>query len=137
MTSPYLGLDIGLRHTGIALSESGLVAQPLEVVEADGPHQQALVRRVVDLVREHEIATLVMGIPYTSEGGVTAQAEKTEAVIDQIEAALHAAGLRPEIVRANEIGTSQDGKRLYPGISDHLAAATLILQEYLDGIGAA
>lgn len=132
MTGPYLGLDLGLRHTGVALSESGMIARPLEVVETEGPHQHALYRRVVELVREHEVGTLVLGVPYTSAGAPTAQSERTEALIAQLQAELEKAGLAPELVIANEIGSSQDGAQRYPGLDDHQAAATLILQEYLD-----
>lgn len=127
-----MGLDIGLKRTGIAISESGLVARPLEIVENNYPHLHQLYQRIVQLVREYDIATLVIGIPYTSSGDPTAQSERAGLISDTIAEELLKADLHPEIVPSNEIGTTQDGEQLYPGLENDLAAATLILQEYLD-----
>lgn len=132
MSSPYLGLDIGLHHTGTALSESGLVARPLEVIESKPPHQHALFKRIGELVREHDVRTLVIGMPYTADGDPTDQSEKTAKLVEQIREELGQQGFEPDIVLANEIGSSQDGQHQYPGLDDHLSAATLILQDYLD-----
>jgi len=132
--APYLGLDIGLKRTGIAISESGLVARPLEIIENAYPHLHHLYQRVIELVKEYDVQTLVIGIPYTSDGDPTAQSERANTISDHIGEELTKAGLSPEIVPANEIGTTQDGEHLYPGLANDLAAATLILQEYLDSL---
>lgn len=132
MSSPYLGIDIGLKRTGLAISESGLIARPLEIVETDYPHLQRIPVRITELVKEYAVQTLVVGMPYTSEGEPTSQSLKAQEILTKITDALTKESLHPTIVSANEIGSTQDGNQLYPGLADDLAAATLILQEYLD-----
>ncbi len=132
MTPPYLGLDIGLARTGVALSESGVLAQPLTVLEAKPPHMTGVVQEILKLIAEYEARTLVIGVPYSEDESSTSQALKVEQIISQIEAAIKEHGLEVEIVRSNEYHSTQDASVLYPHVASDAAAAALILQDQLD-----
>jgi putative Holliday junction resolvase len=71
-----LGLDVGEKRIGVALSEGGVLARPLTVIERR--------RRVDDfaaigeLVRMHAVERVVVGLPTTTEGGIGAQARRVK-----------------------------------------------------------
>jgi len=132
MNSPLLGLDVGLKRTGVALSESGIIVQPLLVLEAKPPHLTNVVREVVKLVQEYEIKTLVVGMPNTSDDGTTAQALKVESIISQLEDALGRLPKPPLLEKVNEFGSSIDARELYPNDPIDSASAAIILQTYID-----
>jgi RNase H-fold protein (predicted Holliday junction resolvase) len=132
MSSPYLALDLGFSRTGVALSESGIVAQPLGVITVTPPHRAELLGKVCGYVAEYAIQTLVLGIPLTRDDEDTEQSTRIQAVIDELESALHEKGLHPEMVLVNEFGSTREAAHKHPNLDDNAAAATLILQAYLD-----
>src|ERR1044072_2683819 len=137
MNKPLLALDIGLKRTGVALSESGLIAQPLGVIEWQLPHAQNLIKPILEYIREYDIRTLVIGIPFTQDEQLTTQALKTEHIVSQLEEELKKEKLAVEIARVNEFSSTQDGLAAYPGTDKDAAAATLLLQDYLEQHGGA
>ena len=82
-----LALDYGAARTGVAVSDAtGLLARPLTVVErAASPTG---VTRVRDLVDEHEVELVVVGLPLTLRGEHGRQAGETEAFVSSLRAAL-------------------------------------------------
>lgn len=134
---PYVGLDLGLRQVGVALSESGLLAQPLETIGWQPPHTHQLMQSLVSLCAKHQVATVVAGIPLGEDDEVTGQAVKTGQLLDDLSAALAAAGLAVEIVRVNEFHSTQDAIARFPGVDKDAAAAAVILQDYLEQQGVA
>lgn len=137
MNSPILALDIGLRRTGVALSESGFLAAPLGVIEWQPPHSQALIEAIIEHLRRYEIKTLVIGVPLNEEEEPTEQAARTLAILAQIEEAIKTAALPVTVVPLNEYGSTVDGKTYFPDADKDSAAAALILQEYLEQQGVA
>ncbi len=137
MSSPYLALDIGLRHTGVALSESGRIAQPLTTVTWTPPHANPMLEAVVKLCKEYEIATILVGIPWEEDGTATAQSLRTEGLLSRLETLLTASNLTPVIIKANEYLTTQDALQRFPGTDKDAAAAAVLLQDYLDENGLA
>ena len=66
-----LGLDFGLRRVGGAISDPGrTIASPLEVYERRDARQDA--RHYRELVREHEVDRIVVGLPVHTTGRVGA-----------------------------------------------------------------
>jgi len=132
--SPLLGLDIGLHRTGVAFSETGVFAEPLTVLQSNPPHAHTVLPKIVTVVKEHHIQTLVIGLPHTEDNVDTIQAQKVERLIQQLEALLQKEGLIIPIVRINEYHTTKDAAHAYPGKPNDSAAAALILQYYLDHV---
>ena len=135
MNSPLLALDIGLKRTGVALSESGLLAQPLGVIEWQLPHAHTLINEVIDHLKKYDIRTLIVGMPYGEDEEPTSQALKTDHIITQIEEKIAAERLAVEVTRVNEFGSTQDGTVLFPNTDKDAAAAALLLQDYIEQHG--
>jgi putative Holliday junction resolvase len=72
-----LALDFGSARTGVAISDpTGTVARPVEVVER--ATTDAGLARIVELVREHGVERVVVGLPLTLSGEHGEQAAATE-----------------------------------------------------------
>jgi putative Holliday junction resolvase len=77
-----LALDYGRARTGVAVSDpSGTIARPVGVVEG------ADVGRILELIAEHCVERVVVGMPLTLAGMRGEQARETETFIDRLAAA--------------------------------------------------
>lgn len=130
----YLGLDIGDRWIGVALSDpQGVLASPLAVIARKNDPQA--VDDIKGLVRQHQVALIVAGLPRLMNGTLGQQAVKVQDFV---------AGLTGHIgvpieFRDERLTTAM-AKRLKRDtkvkknkkIRSDSAAAALILQGYLD-----
>ncbi|MFL5952316.1 MAG: Holliday junction resolvase RuvX [Gaiellaceae bacterium] len=74
-----LALDFGRARTGVAVSDpTGTIARPLEVVLG------ADVARILELIDEHGVERVVVGLPLTLRGERGEQARETEAFIQTL-----------------------------------------------------
>jgi putative holliday junction resolvase len=82
-----LALDYGSARTGVAVSDpTGTVARPVGVVErADG---EAGLARIGELVDQHEVERVVVGLPLTMRGEHGEQAAATEEFVLRLRDAL-------------------------------------------------
>ena len=75
----YLGLDVGNRRIGVAVSdELGLTAQPVLTLERRHNQREDL-RSLARLARRFAVAGIVVGNPVHLSGDVSPQAAKTQA----------------------------------------------------------
>lgn len=73
-----LGLDIGERRIGVALSDpGGLIARPLTLVQRR--NQNEIYQTLLGLIREHGVERIVIGLPRTLRGELGPQAERVRA----------------------------------------------------------
>jgi putative transcription antitermination factor YqgF len=126
---PFLGLDIGLKRTGVALSEAGLIAEPLTTISWTPPHTHSLIDALLELIARHEIVTVVAGLPLYEDGGITEQSEKTAAILTKLQESLPSGTF---LITVNEYSSTHDAQVRFPGVDIDSAAATVILQNYLD-----
>ena len=78
-----LALDYGSARCGVALSDpTGTIATPLEPIARVAT--RAGLGRVAALVREREIALIVLGLPLSLAGADTAQTEETRAFAQRL-----------------------------------------------------
>jgi putative Holliday junction resolvase len=62
-----LGVDLGTRRIGLALSDAGrLISSPLETLRMES--ESALVGRLIRLCREKDVTTVVIGLPVSADG---------------------------------------------------------------------
>ena len=116
-----LGLDVGDRRTGIAVSdELGLTARALETVET-AALSEALAKRQA----EFGVGTIVVGRPRSLDGSLGRQAERIDAVVERLKLAAPA-----EYVYEDETGTTKAAEAQADG-SD-AEAARVMLQGYLN-----
>jgi len=117
-----LALDYGRARTGVAVSDpTGTIARPVGVVEG------ADLARIVELIREHEVERVVVGLPLTLRGEVGEQARETQSFIDRLASA---SGV--EVVPFDERFTTNLAEQMASASADEDArAAAHLLSSYL------
>jgi putative Holliday junction resolvase len=132
-----LALDLGARRIGVAVSDPlGITAQGLETIQRSNSHtdMEALQR----LVRQYEVAMILVGQPLNMSGTAGTQAQKAEAFAGQLQRRLST-----KVVLWDERLTTAEAQRVLKssGVSlekrkqavDRLSAV-LLLQSYLDRV---
>jgi putative Holliday junction resolvase len=132
----YLGLDIGNRRIGVAVSdELGLTAQPVMTLERTHNRRDDL-RRLARLCRKFSVVGIVVGNPVHLSGDVSPQAEKNQAFAAELG---EMAGL-PIHLWDERLTTREAHQILYEAgharqehrkVVDQVAA-TLILRSYME-----
>lgn len=80
----YLGLDVGNRRVGVAVSdELGLTAQPVLTLERKSNPREDL-RSLARLARRFGVAGIVVGLPLHLSGEESPQAKKTRAFAEEL-----------------------------------------------------
>ncbi|MFO7997333.1 MAG: Holliday junction resolvase RuvX [Dehalococcoidia bacterium] len=78
-----LGLDIGDKRTGVAISDpQEMLATPLTVLDMED--QDALVDMILKLVEQYEADRIVVGLPLRLTGEPGKQAGKATAFVDRL-----------------------------------------------------
>ena len=130
-----LGLDVGERRIGVALSDPlGLTAQRLTVLERSG--DRAAVDAVCALIAQHQVASVVVGLPLTMRGTHGPQAQRVtsfaQALRRQTTVPVQMVDERLTTVQGERALLATDtSRRRRKQIIDQVAAQ-LILQQYLD-----
>lgn len=78
-----LGLDVGSRRIGIAVSDPlGITAQGLETLQRKNKHYDF--QHLQRLIREYEVKEIVVGLPLRMSGAEGAQSEKMRVFADDL-----------------------------------------------------
>lgn len=130
-----LGLDFGDRRIGVALSDPlAVTAQPLTTLERVS--WKSDLGRIRDLVREHEVSRIVVGMPLGMDGGRNERVRLTEEFMERLRAAtalpVDAWDERLTTVQAERIMLEGDVSRARRRRAIDRLAAVIILQAYLD-----
>ena len=132
-----IGLDLGNRTVGIALSDNlGIIANPIGTFRFEDQDLDAALQEVCRVIKENNVQKIVLGLPKNMNGTIGPQAEYCLKFKEMLEAAT-----KLEVIMIDERLTSKqaDVIMLKADISrnkrkknvDKLAA-TIILQSYLD-----
>jgi putative Holliday junction resolvase len=130
-----MGLDIGEKRIGVALSDSlRIMAGALTVVER--VTNDAALKQIIDLARENEVERIVVGMPRSLDGSLGKQAQAVQSFVDLLKRRTDIPVVtwdeRLSTVAAErtllEVGMKRDKRKKR---RDSLAAA-IILQGYLD-----
>jgi putative Holliday junction resolvase len=134
-----LGLDVGERHVGVAISDpSGTVVRPLQTI-ARGSREQD-VTAIVSLVAEHDVKLIVVGQPLSLNSAEGPQARRVARYADMLAERLSIPVVswdeRFTTMAAEEILFQSRGRKKRQRARkekkvDAIAAA-VILQSYLD-----
>ena len=130
-----MGIDYGSKRVGVALSDpTGIIATGAGVLKND----DALLGRLNDIVRENNVTLIVVGMPFSADGGKGPQALAVEDFIRRMKEVVHVS-----VDTWDESLTSVDARRVMRGSGmkrkkrqdkgrvDEMAAR-LLVQEYLD-----
>jgi putative holliday junction resolvase len=130
-----LALDVGARRIGVAMSDAtGTLATPLTTVRVRGVERA--IAEIVELVRQHEVGTVVVGWPLNMNGDVGPQAKSVRTFGEALEAELGqpvayfderlTSVVAEQMLR--DMGLKPEKRR--ERIDE--VAASVILQDYLD-----
>ena len=132
---PALGLDLGEARIGVALSDPDRrIAIPFGTVKTGSPPGELVA--VADLVREHGVTVVVVGLPVSMSGERGARAEQAaafaQALREVVDVAVEMQDERLSTVEAERrlrsSGVTGQDRR---AVVDR-AAAAIILQSWLD-----
>ncbi len=130
-----LGLDVGDRRIGVALSDPlGITAGGLETIQRVNMEQD--VNKIAQLAKRHGVAEIVVGLPLNMDGSSGSQAEKVKsfgrklsratglAVLYEDERLTTISAIRTLSIQGIKTGHNRD-------LVDRQAAA-IVLQKFLD-----
>ena len=130
----YLGLDVGDRWIGVALSDpSAKLASPFTILERSD--DIADVKAIVSIIEEHDVGLVVVGLPRMLNGSLGIQAQKvgafTRQLQDRIDIPVEFRDERLTTVSARRLMRVSGTKKSRRKRDDAIAAA-VILQAFLD-----
>ena len=136
-----LGLDVGDKRTGVAISDPrGLLAIPLTVI-AKG--ENAAIDDIIKLVEQHKIKRIVVGLPRSLDGSLGPQAHKVTAFVEKLSLRAKRNNLYIDIqlwderfstVAAEKLMAEAGTKRKKRNQHRDAIAASFILQGFLDSL---
>ncbi|WP_435016856.1 Holliday junction resolvase RuvX [Tundrisphaera sp. TA3] len=134
-TTRILGLDYGTRRIGAAVSDPRRsIATPLEVYERRDIARDA--RHYQDLVKEHDIDRIVVGLPLHTGGGESSLAKQARIfglwLTEQTRIPVVYQDERYSTVDADEVLRSAGFKVKDRKAKRDMLAARILLQNYLD-----
>lgn len=138
-----IALDVGDKTVGIALSdELGITAQGLMTLERVGIRKDT--GKILDMVREYNCDTIVIGLPKKLDGTDSIQTEKVYAFRTMLENKMRSTGMkgipvvwqdeRLTTVMAEKVLIEADVSRKKRKEVIDKQAAVLIMQSYLDSL---
>jgi putative holliday junction resolvase len=147
-----LAVDYGRARIGLALADSETrMAQPLSTMERINRNED--MRRLRELVREHGVKQIVVGLPLRLDGTHGEMAEEVERfaqrvrkqigvpveMVDERLTSWEAERLMEEIqgrfIRDEKLGSNKKPKNVQAKMTVDAVAAAVILKEYLDRQG--
>ncbi len=139
--SRYLGLDIGDKTIGVAVSDPlFLTAQGVTTIERVGIRKDTT--KVVEYIKEYEVSIVVAGLPLMLSGEDSPQTVKVREFVTMLENKLRSMGFKDvKVVFQDERFTTKmsEAVLMEAGVrrenrKQHLdrMAAQIILQSYLD-----
>ena len=132
-----LAIDYGERRLGVAISDPlNIIARGLQTID----HDTRLFEKLRGLIAEHDVGSIVVGIPYTLKGEVGMKAKEVQEFIARLRREVHVPvrtwdeRFTSKLAQnaMHEMGTKKKERRR-KGNVDRLAS-TLLLQSYLESL---
>lgn len=128
-----LGLDIGQRRIGVALSDpEQLCASALTVIERKNDTTALL--EIMDIAEKHQVERIVIGLPRSLDGSIGPQAQKVQAFAKKLSQQLPVESWDEWLstAAAERLLLAAGVRREQRKKHRDALAATIILQSYLD-----
>ena len=119
----------------MALSDPvGILASPLTIINCKD--EMADVEAIANIVSQHQVGQIIIGLPHSMDGSIGKQAEKvkafTQKLCDHIKVPIEFRDERLTTVSARRLMREVTTKKTKKEARDDAIAAALILQGYLD-----
>ena len=130
-----LALDVGDKRIGVALSDpGGILASPLTIITRSEDQQG--IAAILDLINQHQVERVIVGMPYSMDGSLGRQAKKVEAFTQELssraDVPVEFRDERLTTVSARRLKKEAGTKKSRQRLDYDAMAAALILQGYLD-----
>jgi putative Holliday junction resolvase len=133
-----LGLDIGDRKIGVALSDpEAILASPLNIIERQGDLED--VKAILDIIQREQVSTIIVGLPRSMDGSIGGQAKKVMTFTSELKVRtgvpIEYRDERLSTVLANRLMRERKiKKKARQKTGDDATAAAIVLQGYLDEV---
>ncbi len=133
----YLGLDLGTKTLGVALSDKlNLIASSLDVLRFDNEDYNSLLEKVKLIKEQYEITTIVLGLPKNMNNSLGSRALVTmdfkKMLEDYLDIEVILEDERLTTVQAHSYMIENNYSRAHKKKKVDSVAACIILQTYLD-----
>lgn len=131
-----MSLDVGTRTIGIAVSDlMGMIAGGVETIKRTTPERDF--ERIGQLIKEHDVDTLVVGYPKNMNGTIGERAQSCETMAEELRQRFEGIKVvlwdeRLSTVAAEKVLVDADLRRKKRKKVIDMMAAVVILQNYLD-----
>lgn len=129
-----LGIDLGEARVGVAVSDDlGMLAHPLETIQVKAGR---VVPRILELVQEKDIGTLIVGMPRNMDGSFGPAAQKAREFIEDLKSRT-TCRILPWDERLTTVSAQRSLHEAGKKAKEHRAmidqvAAQILLQSWLD-----
>lgn len=133
----YLGLDLGTKTLGIALSDNlGLIANSYKTIRFNESDYISLIPKLKKIITEFNINVIVLGLPKNMDNSIGFAAKRSlefkKLLEENFDIAIELQDERLSSIEANNIMLMSDISRSKRKKHIDSLAATIILQNYLD-----
>ena len=130
-----MGLDVGDRRIGVALSDSGgILASPFAIIDRNDLERD--IEAIADIVRQQEVGQIIVGLPRSMDGGIRQQARKVQDFVQElcgrVAVPVDFRDERLTSVSAKRLMWSGGRRKSRGRVRYDAAAAAVILQSYLE-----
>lgn len=135
MSMRYLGLDLGTRTLGVAISKSGIISNPYVLLRYKDEDYDYLSKEIKDIVIRENIDIIVLGLPKNMNNTCGEAVERSlnfkKVLSSYVDIPIKLIDERLSTVEAENILISQDINRKKRKKYIDMAAAMIILDTYL------
>ncbi|MBM3172267.1 MAG: Holliday junction resolvase RuvX [Chloroflexi bacterium] len=132
-----LGLDIGDKRIGVAISDPGeILASPLAIIARDSDEKAVVA--ILDIIENYQVQKVVVGLPYSMRGNLGVQADKVMAFVSMLSERtgvnIEMRDERLSTVAVERLLAASGTRGKAARLRVDAAAAAFVLQGYLDSL---
>ena len=130
-----LGLDLGTKTLGVAISRTGIIANPYKLLRYNNEEYDKLALEVADIVRKEDVSEIALGLPKNmnnSCGFATERSQNFKKILEKyVDVPITLVDERLSTVEATNILLANDMSRKKRKNVIDVTAAMIILDTYL------
>ena len=130
-----LGLDLGTKTLGVAISKTGIIANPYKLLKYNNEEYDNLAKEVADIVEKENVTEIALGLPKNmnnTSGFATKRSEDFKTILEKyVNVPINFVDERLSTVEATNILLANDMSRKKRKNIIDVTAAMIILDTYL------
>ena len=130
-----LGLDLGTKTLGVAISKTGIIANPYKLLKYNNEEYDNLAKEVADIVEKENVTEIALGLPKNmnnTSGFATKRSEDFKTILEKyVKVPITFVDERLSTVEATNILLANDMSRKKRKNIIDVTAAMIILDTYL------